>query len=170
MLTSTLLALLLAAPADSAPRTLRPVAHPPMHVAPSLPAADTTSQLFDRALQLMVRERWQAARDLFRTAAAQQARAGASPVQPLRRVADTYYFAGQHRMAALALREVADSAAAFGDVAGQADALVDAAVVYGALGDATAAADMHARATRLLASPYFPAERAAGLRARLAAR
>lgn len=170
MLTSTLLALLLAAPADSAPRALRPVAHPPMHVAPSLAVADSTSQLLDRALQLMVRERWQSARDLFRTAAARQSRAGESPVQALRRVADTYYFAGRRRMAALTLREVADSAAAFGDVAGQADALVDASVVYATLGDAGAAEDMRTRATRLLASPYFPAERAPGLRARLAAR
>lgn len=173
MITTAFALITLAAPVtidSAAPLAPNRDVRAPRSAASIVVGTDTVATLLQHGTSLIARERYQEARDVFRTAARLHTISGRSPVAALRQIADTYYFAGDLRRAVSALTEVADSAASYGDLAMQADALVDIAAVQVQLGDATRADRARERALRLTSSPYMPADRAATLRTRLATR
>lgn len=109
-----------------------------------------------KAAELMAERRYSAARRAYNAAAELLRAEGILPVEPLRRIADAYYFEGRYQSAAATLDRLATEAATHGDLATEVWALADAAWVDGIAGHKIDMDRRLERLIRLLDSPYLP--------------
>ncbi|KPK79437.1 MAG: hypothetical protein AMS25_12640 [Gemmatimonas sp. SM23_52] len=111
-----------------------------------------------KGAQLMAERRYTAARRAYKAAAELLRADGKLPVEPLRRIADAYYFEGRYQSAAATLDHLAGEAATYGDLATEVWALADAAWVDAVAGHKIDMERRLQRLMRLLDSPYLPDE------------
>jgi tetratricopeptide (TPR) repeat protein len=109
-----------------------------------------------KGAELMAERRYSSARRAYRAAAELLRAEGTLPVEPLRRIADTYYFEGRYQSAAATLDRLATEAATYGDLATEVWALADAAWVDGIAGHKIDMDRRLERLMRLLDSPFLP--------------
>lgn len=108
--------------------------------------------------ELLAQQEFGEARVRYETAVELVRRDGEFPATPLHQIAVSYYYEGKPMMATRRLDELAEEAAAHGDIVTQVWALADCAWVHGKAG---AKIDMEERIDRLrrvLKSPYLPYE------------
>ncbi len=101
--------------------------------------------------------RFEAARELYREAAELLRSGGVLPVEPVRRVANAFYFEGRYDEAAGVLKAFAAEASAWDDPVAQAWALADAAVLAGLADEKDDSVRHWERLRALLESSAFPA-------------
>ena len=109
-----------------------------------------------KGAELIAERRYSAARRAYKAAAELLRSEGKLPVEPLRRIADAYYFEGRYQNAAATLDRLAREAATYGDLAVEVWALADAAWINGIAGHKIDMDRRLERLVRLLGSPYLP--------------
>lgn len=117
--------------------------------------------------QLTARHRFRAAREVYDAAAKMVRGHGMVPVQPLRRIANAYYFEGRYDQAAVTLDQLAEEAALVGDHVTELWATADAAEMAW-LGDADVGAQLRwTRVDELLNSTAFSDDQRAEISGKL---
>jgi tetratricopeptide (TPR) repeat protein len=132
---------------------------PDQPFAASIAVSGTDSEAeayLSKGAELMAERRYAAARTAYKAAAELLRSEGKLPVEPLRRIADAYYFEGRYQSAASTLDRLAREAATYGDLATEVWALADAAWVDGIAGHKIDMDRRLKRLVRLLGSPYLP--------------
>lgn len=126
---------------------------------PPLPDPSPAVQAaLDRGDALLEQGELKRARSAYREAATISRTEGALPEEPLRRLANAFYFDRDYRWAAKTLDQLAREAATAGDLRVEAQAAIDAAWLYGKLGARREMVQRLARVERLLQSPLVPDE------------
>ncbi len=110
----------------------------------------------DNGDALAAEGRYGAARREYRAAAELLRAEGKLPTKPLRRIANTFYFQDRYQTAGRVLEQLAEEAAAYGELKCQVWAVADAAWIAGIAGDKIDMERRLARLERLLTSPYLP--------------
>jgi hypothetical protein len=113
-------------------------------------------QHLDYGDELVAEGRYGTARREYRAAAELMRAEDKLPSQPLRRIANSYYYEDRYQTAGKVLLDLADEAAKFGELKCEVWALADAAWVAGIAGDGIDMEKRLARLDRLLSSPYLP--------------
>lgn len=110
---------------------------------------------------------FEGAREVYDVAAKMVRVQGKLPVEPLRRIANAYYFEGQYDSAAVILDGLAVEAESFGDTVHEIWAIADAAQMAWLQGAVRGAERRSSRALAVLDSSDLPKEQRAEIRTKL---